>query len=38
VNIFNIVFRSLRQHALSTTVTAASVALAGGVHGHQRRF
>jgi putative ABC transport system permease protein len=31
VNIFSIVFRSLRQHALSTAVTAASVALAGGL-------
>jgi len=31
MNIFGIVFRSLRQHALSTAVTAASVALAGGL-------
>jgi len=31
MNLFGIVFRSLRQHALSTVVTAASVALAGGL-------
>ena len=31
MNIGGIVLRSLRQHALSTTVTAASVALAGGL-------
>src|SRR5882672_123702 len=31
MNIFGIVLRSLRQHALSTIVTAASVALAGGL-------
>ena len=31
MNIFSIVLRSLRQHALSTSVTAASVALAGGL-------
>jgi putative ABC transport system permease protein len=31
LNIFGIVGRSLRQHALSTAVTAASVALAGGL-------
>lgn len=31
MNIFGIVGRSLRQHALSTAVTAASVALAGGL-------
>ncbi len=31
MNLFSIVRRSLRQHALSTIVTAASVALAGGL-------
>lgn len=31
MNLFSIVFRSLRQHALSTAVTAASVALAAGL-------
>lgn len=31
MNLFTIVRRSLRQHALSTIVTAASVALAGGL-------
>jgi putative ABC transport system permease protein len=31
MNLFTIVRRSLRQHALSTFVTAASVALAGGL-------
>ena len=31
MNIFGIIVRSLRQHALSTAVTAASVALAGGL-------
>ncbi len=31
MNLLGIVFRSLRQHALSTIVTAASVALAGGL-------
>ena len=31
MNLFTIVRRSLRQHALSTVVTAASVALAGGL-------
>ena len=31
MSIFGIIFRSLRQHALSTAVTAASVALAGGL-------
>src|SRR5882762_244477 len=31
MNIGGIVARSLRQHALSTIVTAASVALAGGL-------
>jgi putative ABC transport system permease protein len=31
MNIISIVLRSLRQHALSTIVTAASVALAGGL-------
>ncbi len=31
MNISGIVFRSLRQHSLSTAVTAASVALAGGL-------
>jgi len=31
MNIAGIIFRSLRQHALSTIVTAASVALAGGL-------
>ncbi len=31
MNILSIVFRSLRQRALSTAVTAASVALAGGL-------
>lgn len=31
MNLFSIVLRSLRQHALSTTITAVSVALAGGL-------
>ena len=31
MNLFTLVRRSLRQHALSTSVTAASVALAGGL-------
>lgn len=31
MNLFTVVRRSLRQHALSTVVTAASVALAGGL-------
>jgi putative ABC transport system permease protein len=31
MNLLGIVFRSLRQHALSTVVTATSVALAGGL-------
>jgi len=31
MSIFGIILRSLRQHALSTAVTAASVALAGGL-------
>jgi len=31
VTIFHIVLRSLRQHALSTGITAASIALAGGL-------
>ena len=31
MTVFSIVLRSLRQHALSTAVTAASVALAGGL-------
>ena len=31
MNLFSIVRRSLRQHALSTFVTAGSVALAGGL-------
>src|SRR5277367_567238 len=31
MNIWRIVFKSLRQHALSTCVTAFSIALAGGL-------
>lgn len=31
MNLFHIVLRSLRQHALSTGITAASIALAGGL-------
>src|SRR5579883_154069 len=31
MNLLHVVLRSLRQHALSTLVTAASVALAGGL-------
>jgi putative ABC transport system permease protein len=31
MNLFSLAFRNLRQHALSTVVTAASVALAGGL-------
>ncbi|MDR2982223.1 MAG: ABC transporter permease [Puniceicoccales bacterium] len=31
MNLCKIVFRSLRQHALSTIITAASIALAGGL-------
>ena len=31
MTIFNLIYRSLRQHALSTVVTAASIALAAGL-------